>query len=105
MLRVQKVRLRFLRDPVADQLPVPNGRGCNERGWELVLRFDSIRNLFRIDRRKEREIVPTRPVDSALAAFFCLWCRCPRDHHALWGPPGHGGSAGGNCSVPQTHTH
>lgn len=33
-----------------DQLPIPNGRGCNERGWKLVLRFDSIGNLFRIDR-------------------------------------------------------
>lgn len=46
MLRVQKVRLRFLRDPTADQLPIPNGRRCNERGWKLVLRFYSIRNLL-----------------------------------------------------------
>lgn len=45
MLRVQKVCLCFLRDPTADQLPVPNGRGCNERGWKLVLRFYSIGNL------------------------------------------------------------
>lgn len=45
MLRVQKVRLRFLGDPTADQLPIPNGRRCNERGRKLVLRFYSIRNL------------------------------------------------------------
>lgn len=73
MLRVQKVRLRFLRDPIADQLPVPNGRRCNERGWKLVLGFDSIRNLFRIDRRrKEREMASTSPADSAPTAFFLV---------------------------------
>lgn len=75
MLRVQKVHLRFLRDPVADQLPIPNGRGCKERGWKLVLRFNSIRNLFRINKcRKDKQIVPAYLVDSALAMLFCLYC-------------------------------
>lgn len=52
-----------------DQLPIPNGGGCNEE-WKLVLRFYSIRNLQASFDRLEHAAVSRVPVDSAQEVHF-----------------------------------